>query len=72
MKTVALTQEPSGAVITLALTELELTTLAALVEQGQHRLGRNPQLAQLHSTMDHIADEFRSLLGHFELLVAND
>lgn len=72
MKTISLAQEPGGALIKLEFTELELTTLAALVEQGQQKLCGHPQLAQLHSSMSNIADEFRSLLGHFELLVAND
>ena len=72
MRTIALASDSDGAVVTLELTELELTTLAALVEQGQGRLFGNPQLAPLHSTMHAIAAEFRSVLGHLELLAASD
>jgi hypothetical protein len=54
--------------VSLELTEFELMTLAALVDKGQ-----------LHVTMDHadshcigktingVANEFKSLLGHFSL-----
>ena len=72
MKTMALARDSDGAVVTLELTELELTTLAALVEQGQERLTGNPQLAPLHSAMHTIAAEFRSVLGHLELVATSD
>ena len=72
MKTIALVKDSEGALVTLELNELELTTLAALVEQGQRHLSGNPRLAPLHSTMHTIADEFRSVLGHLELLVTSD
>ena len=75
MKTVDLSRGRAGAVVTLELNELELTTLVALVEQGQRGLhgGRGVQeLHELHEKMAAIADEFRSLLGHLELLVADD
>jgi len=72
MKTVDLTRGKAGTAVTLELNEFELTTLVALVEQGQQRLhgGREPR--DLHHSMSAIADEFRSLLGHLELLAADD
>ena len=72
MKTVNLTAGKAGATITLELNELELTTLVALVEQGQQRLHGKQGMARLHRDMAAIADEFRSLLGHLELLAADD
>ena len=72
MKTIALAKDSDGVVVTLELKDLELTLLAALVEQGQRRLNGSQQLAPLHSTMNTIADEFRSVLGHLELLVTSD
>jgi hypothetical protein len=58
--------------VTLELNELELVTLVALVEQGQQRLHGKQGMAGLHENMVAIADEFRSLLGHLELLAADD
>ena len=58
--------------VSVELTEFELMTLSALVERGQ-----------LHVTVDHtdsdcigktinaVAEEFRSLLGHFALAEAS-
>ena len=55
--------------MTLELNEYELTALVALVEQGKQRLdGR----LGLHKSMLAVADEFGSLLGHLELLAADD
>jgi hypothetical protein len=72
MKTVNLTAGKAGATVTLELNELELTTLVALVEQGQQRLHGKQGMAGLHANMVAVADEFRSLLGHLELLAADD
>jgi hypothetical protein len=72
MKTVDLTGGTGGAVITLELNELELTTLVALVEQGQQRLCGKQGMQSLHGKMAAIADEFCSLLAHLELLAADD
>ena len=72
MKTVDLTRGEAGTAVTLELDELELTTLVALVEQGQQRLYGGRELRGLHESMLAIADEFRSLLGHLELLAADD
>ena len=66
MKTVDLKDN----LVTLELTEFELTVLAALVEQGQQQLsGRNSGGTLLHSKMTQVASEFRSLLGHLDLEV---
>jgi hypothetical protein len=51
------------------MTEFELTALVALVERAQQLVeltpGRNSEIREaIHS----VADEFKSLLGHFELL----
>jgi hypothetical protein len=72
MKTIDLTSDKAGTLVTLQLNELELTTLAALVEQGQQRLHGKRGLRDLHDNITAIADEFRSLLGHLELLSADD
>ena len=72
MKTVDLSTGRAGAVVTLELNELELTTLVALVEQGQRGLHGGRGVQELHDKMAAIADEFRSLLGHLELLAADD
>ena len=71
MKTIDLTRGKAGTAVTLELNELELTTLVALVEQGQQRLHGGRELRGLHESMFAIADEFRSLLGHLELLAAD-
>lgn len=72
MKTVDLTRGSSGVAVTLELNELELTILTALVEQGQQQLrSASPSLA-LHGHMAAVANEFRSLLGHLELLAADE
>ena len=70
MKTTQLATEH----ITVELTEFELTALAALVERGQ--IGVSPEQGaelEIHQAIHRVADEFRSLLGHFELVdsVAN-
>jgi hypothetical protein len=66
MKTVELGDN----LVTLELTEFELTVLAALVEQGQLQLSEsNRGGTLLHSKMMQVASEFRSLLGHLDLHV---
>ena len=72
MKTIDLTRGKAGTAVTLELNELELTTLVSLVEQGQQRLHGSRDMRGLHQSMCAIADEFRSLLGHLELLAADD
>lgn len=72
MKTVALSREQADTLVTLQLTEFELTTLVALVEEGRFRLkGQDPE-SPLYAGMTSIANEFCSLLGHLELMAAND
>lgn len=72
MKTVALTKNHAGGRVALELNELELTSLVALVEQGKLQLRNRPQLQPLHARMTVIADEFCSLLGHLELVPADE
>ena len=69
MKTIDLSTGKAGALVTLELNEYELTVLVALVEQGKQRL--HGKLG-LHKSMAAVADEFGSLLGHLELLAADD
>ncbi|MCB1847208.1 MAG: hypothetical protein KDI04_07415 [Halieaceae bacterium] len=72
MKTMDLKNTRSGAQLTLQLDEFELTSLVALVEQGVRQLGDREELGSLHAHMASIASEFCSLLGHLELLAADD
>ena len=55
--------------VTVELTEFELTALVALVERGQ--VGVSPEQGgelEIHRAIHKVADEFKSLLGHFELV----
>ena len=65
MKTIRLGSEH----ITVEFTEFELTALAALVERAQPGLeparGDN---REIRTAIHRVAEEFRSLLGHFELV----
>lgn len=72
MKTVALTRDAAGTAVTLELNELELTTLVALVEQAQREQRVKELPPAVHAAMANIANEFCSLLGHLELLPADD
>lgn len=72
MKTVDLARNRNGTLVTLELSEFELTTLVALVEEGRQRLQGNPGLTALHQVMTATADEFCSLLGHLELVAAEE
>ncbi len=72
MKTVALSQHPDAATVTVELTEFELTALVALVEEGRKRLTENDQSALIRARMGLVADEFTRLLGHLELLQTED
>ena len=69
MKTVDLARDSAGTVVTLELSEFELTILVALVEEGRQRLRSVPALQR---DMIATADEFCSLLGHLELLAADE
>ena len=69
MKTTRLAEDT----VTIELTEFELTALAALVERAQNTVtleqgDRHGIRAAIHA----VADEFRSLLGHFELTASRD
>ena len=69
MKTTALTDDT----VTIELTEFEVTALVALVERAQ----RTVILAEgdrhgIRAAIHRVADEFRSLLGHFELAASRD
>lgn len=72
MKTVNLARDGHGTQVTLELSEYELTTLVALVEEGKQRLRGEPPASALHRDMNATADEFCSLLGHLELLAADE
>ena len=68
MKTVAMSETPGGARVTVELTEFELTALVALVEEGRKRLTDTSDPGLIRSSMGRVADEFTRLLGHLELL----
>ncbi len=56
--------------ITVEFTEFEMTALAALVERGQQTVtlaGARPESGGIREAIHTVAEEFRSLLGHFEL-----
>lgn len=72
MKTIALQKSQGESAVTVQLTDTELTVLVALVEQGRKRLHHADGLKPLHQRFDATAEEFCSLLGHLELLEAND
>ena len=55
--------------VSVQITEFEMMALAALVERGQGGLSVNEQDSScIGLAIDRIALEFRSLLGHFELV----
>lgn len=70
MKTIDLARDREGTLVTLELSEFELTTLVALVEEGRLSLHSGP--GTLHQHMTATAEEFCSLLGHLELLAADE
>mgnify|MGYP001054310300 FL=1 len=72
MKTVAMSDTPGGARVTVELNEFELTALVALVEEGRKRLTENSDRGHIHTSMGLVADEFTRLLGHLELLQAEN
>ena len=72
MKTVDLARDRTGTLVTLELGEFELTSLVALVEEGRQRLRGGPLSPGLQREMVVTADEFCSLLGHLELLAADE
>jgi hypothetical protein len=72
MKTLAIESSPMGNAVSIELTELELTALVALVEQGRKNMGKREARFFMHQRFDAIAEEFGCLLAHFELLAAND
>ena len=58
--------------ITVELTEFEVTALAALIERGQQMVpleGCELKGQGIRHAIHSVANEFRSLLGHFELTV---
>ena len=64
MKTRGMAQES----VTVELTEFELTALVALVERGQRLAGLDAEDEhEIRRAIHTIADEFKSLLGHFAL-----
>ena len=64
MKTMQFNKES----VTVEFTEFELMALAALVERGQQGIEVEPgDYACIRTAINQVADEFRSLLGHFEI-----
>ncbi len=54
--------------IRVELTEFEMMALAALVERGQAGIDlQDEDHASIRTAIHTVAEEFRSLLGHFEL-----
>lgn len=72
MKTIALQEKLGESAVTVEFTEFELTALVALVEEGRQRLCAESDPTALHQRFDALAQEFCSLLGHLELLPANN
>jgi len=72
MKTIALQRSCGESAVTIEFTDTELTVLVALVEEGRKRLHHVDGLKHLHQRFDATAEEFCSVLGHLELLEAND
>jgi hypothetical protein len=74
MKTVAMKhcQHRRSPTVTLELDEFELITLAALVEEGRKVMNASSPCTEMRERMDAVGAEFMSVLGHLELLPAND
>jgi hypothetical protein len=54
--------------VAVEFTEFELMALAALVERGQVGVeAPEGDAACIRTAINEVADEFKSLLGHFEL-----
>ena len=68
MKTISLNEDQ----VSVELTEFEMMALAALVERGQEdvKVTENDSTC-IGLAINRVATEFRSLLGHFELLSAD-
>ena len=65
MKTIRLTPER----VTVEITEFELTALVAMVERAQVSLPLSPGTdLDIYEAIHRVSDEFKSLLGLFELL----
>ncbi|MCX2981570.1 hypothetical protein EYC98_11925 [Halieaceae bacterium IMCC14734] len=64
------TIELASDTVSVEFTEFELMALAALVERGQEDVSVQPDdAACIGLAINRTAVEFRSLLGHFELIV---
>lgn len=69
MKTTGLTDDT----VTIEMTEFEVTALAALVERAQRTVSLDDSDSHgIRAAIHAVADEFRSVLGHFELAVSRD
>jgi hypothetical protein len=65
------TLEIGADTVSVRLTEFEMMVLAALVERGQRDVSVDAQdNAGIGQSINQVAMEFRSLLGHFELVDA--
>jgi hypothetical protein len=68
MKTIELDSDA----VSVELTEFELMTLAVLVEKGQlHVTVNHTDNYCIGQAINGVADEFKSLLGHFSLAQAS-
>ena len=64
MKTIDLSEEK----VSVEFTEFELMALAALVEKAQAIVpDKGGNYADIYSAIHEVAEEFKSLLGHFEI-----
>ena len=64
MKTIAM----SADAVTVEINEFEVMALAALIERGVTDVTADiSDAACIRAAIINVADEFRSLLGHFEL-----
>lgn len=71
MKTLGLKHDRTGVTVSLEFNEFELSTLVALVEEGGKRLVASDTPQYLHQHMTAVAREFKTVLGHLELLSAD-
>ena len=59
--------------VVIEFTEFEMTALAALVERGQFGIEVNAgDTHSIRRAITSVANEFRSLLGHFDLMAPEE
>ncbi|TXS92856.1 hypothetical protein FV139_12885 [Parahaliea maris] len=74
MRTIALEHclDRRSPLVTLEFDEFELITLVALVEEGCKALQASPGHNEMRDQMEAVAAEFVTVLGHLELIAANE